>query len=446
LRRQIILFLFILFVTVGCSLLQGPQPLTVPTPPATVLAAVPVNLDELVTDPVSNVFPGVDPDIMTLVNSVSRQQLVGYVQTLEGFRTRNTFSVVDQEVEGIGAARRWIFNEFIRVGNSRLLVEIDEFPVNIGGVLYNQQNIVATLQGTNPHPGVIVMMAHYDSRTINPNDGSSSAPGANDNASGVAVMLETARLLSIRNWSQTIVFVAFAAEEQVRLGSTHFVTDRMLSGWTIDAAVNNDIVGGHPGIPRSIRVFSPGPDMALPRQLSRYMQYISGFYLPQFPFLVFEAEDREGRYSDHISFLRSGIPAVRLTESEEDVSRQHNSGDTSEWIDYDYLRLVTQLNLAVLANMVGAPPRPVAPTVTPMADPGAFILSWIPDETAAGYAISFRPLGAAEYAPFRFVSGAQAGQVALTGLDPDTTHAVSIAAMSVSGRLGLFSPEVIVGP
>ena len=326
---------------------------------------------DLVEDPVSSVVPVVDQTIAELVNAVSQQQLLAYVQTLEGFGTRHTYSVTDRADFGIGAARTWIFNEFTRVGNGRLQVEYDDFPLAFDGVDWPQRNVVATLPGTGTHPGVVVLMAHYDSRSFEPTDGTARAPGANDNASGVALLLEVARLLSARFWNQDIVFVAFAAEEQGTHGSRHFVADRMLDGWQIDAAFNNDIVGGRPGIPQSVRLFAVGPDTSPAQQLARYMDWLGALYTPVFPTTVFDTADREGRFSDHIRFLNAGIPAIRLTESQEDRDSQHNGVDTSNKIDYNYLRQVTQLNLMTIANIVGAPARPSTPNVAPMELQGA---------------------------------------------------------------------------
>ncbi len=442
-RIRLLPFLILLLFSVSCSLLQGPQQLVIPTPPGGTPFASIAQAGPLITDPEGNVIEAINPDLRNLLDEVSQQNLLGYVQTLQGFDTRNTFSVTDQEGVGVGAARRWIFNEFIRVGNGRLLVEVDEFPVNQGGVVYNQQNIVATLQGNGSHPGVIVLAAHYDSRSIDPFSGSSYAPGANDNGSGVAALLETARVLSSREWNQTILFVAFAGEEQNRLGSTHFVNDRLLTGWRFDGMMSADIVGGRPGIPQAVRLFSPGPVGSPPRQLARYLQFVGNMYLPLFPFDLIDAQDRDGRYSDHVSFLQAGIPAVRMTESQEDHARQHNGNDTADFIDYSYVRQVTQLHIAVLGNAAGAPAMPVAPTITPMAEPGAYILTWIPDTSAAGYAISFRPVGSANYTSFRYVNTNEAGNVAITGLDPAVQYAVSMAGLDGNGRIGLFSPEIL---
>jgi hypothetical protein len=381
------------------------------------------------------------------MNAVSVQQLMAYVQTLENFGTRNTFSDTQGDDEGIGAARRWIRDEFSRVtGSGGLQVSFDDFSANIDGLATNQRNIIATLPGISDHPGIVILMAHYDSRTADPNDGFSLAPGADDNGSGVAILLELARLLSSRQWNQTIVFAAFAAEEQGTHGSRHYVQNMMLGGQIFDAAINNDIVGGRTGIPQSIRVFSPGPDVTSSRHLARYIDLVGGLYLPSFRVELIDSIDREGRYGDHREFINAGVPAVRLTESEEDRNNQHSGGDTWDKVDYEYLQQVAQLSLVTVANLAGAAPTPQVPTIAPMADPGSYIVTWLPDPRATGYAISFRPVGSEQFAPFRYVSAADAGNVALTDLDPQMNFAVSLAAVDASGRISGFSSEVIVGP
>jgi len=445
-RRFILPVIFSLFFITGCSLLAPQQGPVIPTPPPTLPSgSVDYSELQLVTNPISSITPAIDPEIEVLVNAVSEQQLLAYIQTLEGFGTRNTFSDTQRDDFGIGAARRWIHSEFLRVNGGGLQVEFEDFIANIDGRQTNQQNVIATLPGIGSHPGAIVLMAHYDSRHIDPNDGSSPAPGANDNGSGVALLLELARLMSSRSWNQTIIFAAFAAEEQGTYGSRYFVQDKMLEGHIFDAAIDNDIVGGRVGIPSAIRVFSPGPETSHSRQLARYMDYIGGMYLPQFRVDVIDALDREGRYSDHREFINAGVPGIRLTESEEDWNSQHNGFDTWDKIDIAYLRQVAQLNLAVTANLAGAPPSPGSPTVAPMADPGSFIINWPPDPLAAGYAIAFRPIERDEELPYRYVSGAEAGNVAITGLEPNVTYGLSLAAIDGRGRMSTFSPEVIVG-
>ena len=386
--------------------------------------------------------PAVDPEILALLESVSKQNLFAYVQTLQSFGTRHTLSPTDQEGRGIGAARRWIHNEFDRVGGGRLEVVDRDFPMIEGGANVTRQNVVATLPGAGTHPGVIVLMAHYDSRVADLSDSGSRAPGANDNASGVALMLEAARLMSARSWPQTIVFVAFAGEEQGTLGSRQYVRDMMLGGAIIDAAINNDIVGGRPDIPRFVRLFASGPENSPSLQLGRYVRFVGEMYLPTFPVEIIGTLDRPGRFGDQREFVNVGVPAVRMTESEEDPDLQHTGQDTADRLDYDYLAQVTALNVAVLANMAGGPPPPASPAVAPMAEEGAYLLSWTPDERAAGYAIIFRPIGGGE-SVIRLLSGGETGNVALTGMDPTFSYGISLAPIDEQGRVGRFSEEVV---
>lgn len=430
----------------ACSLLAPADRPVVPTPPPAPQTLPYLSDLPLITNPETSLTAGIDPDIEALMTGVSEQQLAAYVQTLENFGTRNTFSETQRDDVGIGAARRWIHDEFLRVNSGALQVGYDDFVVNTEGVATNQRNVVAILPGISDHQGAIVLSAHYDSRAGDVNDGASHAPGADDNASGVALLLELARLMSTRSWNQTLIFAAFAAEEQGTFGSRHYVQDMMLDGRSFDAAINNDIVGGRPDIPQSIRVFSPGPNTSTSRQFARYLQLIAEMYTPSFGVDVIDGLDRQGRYSDHREFINAGVPAVRLTESEEDRNAQHGSADAGDKIDFTYLRQVTQLNLAAAANMAGAPPAPQAPAVAAMVDPGAYTISWLPHPRAAGYAISFRPLDSERYPPLRYVSASEAGNVAFTDLDPQTAYAVSLAAIDASGRISAFSAETITSP
>lgn len=422
-----------------------PQPILPTAPPPPTADSDAVDFEALGGDP-SSAGPAsftVDPDIAALLNNISRQNLFAYVRALESFGTRHTLSPIEPATFGIGAARRWIFDELNRVGSSRLDVRITEFPLTYAGVPTTQQNVIATLPGEGTHPGLIVVMAHYDSRSENPEDGESLAPGANDNASGVAALIETARLLSSRPLQQTIIFAFLAAEEQGTFGSRQLVQELLLDGRIIDAAINNDIVGGRAGIPQSIRVFAPGPEDSDHVRLARYFDVIADMYSPMFSVDIQQAPDREGRFGDHREFLNAGIPAVRLTESVEDPNAQHNERDVADALDYEYLVQVTRLNVAVLANMAGAPPAPAPPTIAPMAEPGNYLLTWPTDERAAGYAVMARSLGSYEV-EMRFVSAADAGNVAIAGLDPSQTYNLSLAALDERGRIGLFSPETLL--
>lgn len=443
--------LVVAFLTAGCSLLEGPPSLVLPTPPAPpvpTMVVVPISAaaaNELVTDPVSDVVPTVDPLIDQLVQAVSQQQLMAYIRTLENFGTRNAFSDTTSETFGIGAARRWIFNEFMRVGNGRLQVQLQEFPLTHAGYSTTQANVVATLPGTAVNSNIIVIMGHYDSRPESATDGISRSPAANDNASGIALLLESARVLSSQEWNQTIIFVALSAEEQGTYGSRYFAQNAFLDNMSILAAINYDGVGGRVGIPQTVRVFSPGFLDSPSGSLARYYEYVGGLYLPTFPVLIYDALDREGRFGDHREFVDLGMPAIRVIESEEEPDLLNSTLDTWDRIDYNYLQKIVQLNVAVVANIAGGPVPPLPPIVANMAEPGSYLLTWAVGPDAAGYAISFRPLDSPFYPPFRFVKANKAGNVVLTGLDPSITYAVSLAALNESGMVSTFSAEAIVG-
>ena len=223
-----LIILALLPVLAGCSLLEPQPQLVIPTPPvATPELIIPNEAGQLVTDPVSDVVPTVDPAVESLITEVSQQQLMAYVRQLEGFGTRNAFSDTQSETFGIGAARRWIFNEFVRVGNGRLTVEFQDFPLSYNGYTAEQSNVVATLPGKGNGNGVLIIMGHYDNRPPDVTDGASRATGANDNASGIALLLETARVMSSRDWNQTIIFLATSAEEQGSFGARFYAENAL---------------------------------------------------------------------------------------------------------------------------------------------------------------------------------------------------------------------------
>lgn len=443
-----LLFIIVLLLALsGCSLLKPQQELIIPAPPAaTPELLVPNAAGELVTDPVSDVVPAVDPGIDRLITEVSQQQLTAYVRRLQEFGTRNAFSDTQSETFGIGAARRWIFNEFVRVGNGRLNVEFQDFPLSYNGYMANQSNVVATLPGKGDSDGYIVIMAHYDSRPPDVTDGVSRSTGANDNGSGVALLLETARIMSSREWNQTIVFLATSAEEQGSYGARYFAEDAFLDGQKITAVLNYDGVGGRAGIPQNARLFATDFLTSAHGALGRYYEYVGGLYLPTFPVSIYDSLDREGRWGDQREFVAAGYPAIRVIESVENPDLINSNLDTWDLIDYSYLQRMAQLNVAVAANLAGGPAQPAPPIIVPMAEPGAFLLTWSVTPDASGYAISFRSIDSAYYPTFRFVKAVHAGNVALTGLDPNVTYAVSIAALNEQGLISGFSAEQIIGP
>lgn len=444
--RQSVAILFLLLFAAGCSLLEPQPELVIPTPPPVAPGTVVAGQGEMVIDPVSDVVPGVDPVVDMLLQEVSQQQLMAYVRQLETFGTRNAFSDTESETYGIGAARRWLFNEFVRVGNGRLTVEFQNFPLSYNGLFNEQSNVVATLPGKGNGDGILVVMAHYDNRPPSDTDGSSRATGANDNGSGIALLLETARVMSSRDWNQTIVFLATSAEEQGAFGARYFAENAFLDGKNIIGALNYDAVGGRAGIPDHVRTFATDFKTSAHGALGRYYEFIGGLYQPTFPVVIYDALDREGRWGDQREFVRVGFPAIRMIESLEDPDMVNSNTDTWDRIDYAYLQRIVRLNVSVLANLAGAPHQPQQPIVNPMAEPGTYLLTWPVEPDAAGYAISFRPVESAYYPTFRFVKASKAGNVALTGLDPAATYGVSIAALSESGLVSGFSRELFVGP
>ncbi len=445
-KFPILLLVSSLLLLSGCEVLRVQVPPTIPPVDIPVVTLASVEQDAAQLELIQNVVqPGRDIDIVNMLNDVSEQQLTSYVQTLQGFGTRNSYSETQREDFGIGAARRWIFGEFERVGQGNLIVEYQDFPLTYPEApTVNQRNVVATLPGAGNYPGVIVIGAHYDSRLVEEIDGTSLSPSANDNAAGVALLLESARQMSSRTWNQTVVFVAFASEEQGTFGSRYFVNSSVRSGQKVDFYINNDSVGGHLGIPQSIRMFAPQVALSSHGQTARYIEYINRLYQPDFPITVLDRADREGRYGDQREFQNAGLPAVRLTQSVEDPSLLNSTRDTWDRIDYSYLAKSLRVNLAVAASWAGAPPPPSAPAIAPMAEEGSYMVTWQPDPQAASYLISFRPLNTTIYPEFRYVAASEAGQRVVSGLDPLVTYGVSIAPVSLSGKLGGFSAENII--
>ncbi len=444
--RLPILMLLALLVLAGCSVLEEPErrPMPTPIPTARPFTETLGLSSDTVVDPVSDIVPDVDPQIAGLVDLVSHQQLEAYVRTLESFGTRSAFSDTESDTFGIGATRRWLLNEFLRVGNGRLDVSFDDFTLNYGGAVSNQRNVVARLPGTGEGNGVVVVMAHYDNRAPDLFDGESFATGANDNGSGVALLLETARILSCCEWENDIIFLAVSGEEQGTFGSRHFAQNAYLDGMNVLAAINYDGVGGRAGIRQAVRLFAEDVYESPNGELGRYYDLVSGLYLPTFPVTMINQLDRDGRWGDQREFVNVGMPAIRLIESEEDPDLVNSNEDTWFRIDYDYLRKVTQANLAVIANIAGAPHPAYNVQAGWSETPGQMVVKWEPWATAEGYAISMRPLNQATYDPFRFVRAHEAGDVLLTGLDPAQSYAVSVAGLTSSGKLGYFTREIIV--
>ena len=341
-----------------------------------------------------------DSRIPAALMQVSAQRIQANIEKLVSFHTRLTLSAQDPESiksgHGIGAAREWIKEEFERYSHECggcLEVKTDSFTEGPADRIPQPTvitNVYAVLKGTNPEntKRVVLVTGHYDSRDSDTFDASGAAPGANDDGSGTAVSLECARVLSKLKFPATIVFLTVAGEEQGLNGSNHFAKMAKQQGWNIEAALNNDIVGGDrnpqqdPGV---VRVFSEGVPIAATdaelrlirnlggesdsasRQVARYIAEVGRTYETGVkPLLVFRL-DRYLRGGDHISFNQQGYAAVRLTEYREDYHHQHQNvrtengieyGDVVKFVNFDYVANVARLNAATLAALASAPAPP----------------------------------------------------------------------------------------
>ncbi|HEX6802896.1 MAG TPA: M28 family metallopeptidase [Terriglobales bacterium] len=342
----------------------------------------------------------VDPQIKGALNEISAGQVQSDIEKLVSFQNRSTLSAQDAasmaQGKGIGAAREWIKSEFERYSRACagcLEVKTDTFTQPVGERIAAPTvitNVYAILKGTNPQDAnrIVLVSGHYDSRNSSNENVTDMAPGANDDASGTAVSLECARVLSKLKFPGTIIFLTVAGEEQGLYGSKHFAEFAKSQGWDIEAVLNNDIVGGDksPGQdPKAVRVFSEsipdnitdaqlrmiralgGENDSPSRELARYLAQTAKIYgLAVDPLLEFR-RDRYLRGGDHISFNQAGYAAVRLTEYRENFTRQHQNvrgengieyGDLPKFVDFDYVANVARVNAATLAALAAAPGPP----------------------------------------------------------------------------------------
>ncbi|MCU1310858.1 MAG: peptidase [Candidatus Angelobacter sp.] len=344
-----------------------------------------------------------DPAIVAALKDVSAAQIQATIEKLVSFGNRSTLSAADPESvaagRGIGAAREWIKSEFERYSNACggcLDVRTDDFiepPSRRIAKPTQLVNVYAVLKGTDPEAAkrIYLVTGHYDSRNSDNFNATDPAPGANDDGSGTAVSLECARVLSRHKFPATIIFLTVPGEEQGLYGSKHFAQMAKAQGWKIEAALNNDIVGGNKSPEQDtgvVRVFSEGIPAAATeaeiklirsigaesdspsRQVARYISDTGKKYgasLGSFgPMMIFRP-DRYLRGGDHTSFNEAGFAAIRFTEFREDFTRQHQTprtengiefGDFAKFVDFEYVANVARLNAATLASLATAPAPP----------------------------------------------------------------------------------------
>jgi len=435
-----------------------------------------------------------DPAIARALQTIEPQRIQQIIDTLVKFGTRSTLSSMETGLpkgEGIGAAADWIAGQFEQISRECggcLEVHRDTFTEPVGDRIPQPTtitNLYAVLRGSDPVQAkrMVLVTGHYDSRISNVLDARNPAPGANDDASGVAVSLECARALSKLHLGATVVFVAVAGEEQGLNGSAHLAKLAKSEGWQLEAVLNNDIVGGNttPGdtlqLKDRVRVFSEGvPAAATPdqarriralgkendspsRELARAVADTARTYFwspnvqPFSAFLVFRP-DRYLRGGDHTSFNREGFAAVRFTEWREDYNHQHQDivlppagssdpilGDLIQFVDFNYVASVARLNAAALATLASSPGEPGNVAIVTTKLENGTTLHW--DAPAGGqgnihYEVVWRETTAPDWQFAKTVAQQAAGEPVTITLPVSKDNVIfGVRAVDAQGHRGL---------
>lgn len=382
-------------------------------------------------DQAANTFPHSQPELQSLANAPSQGELRATITKLVSFGTRHTLSDTKSDTRGIGASRRWVKARFeaiskdcggcLEIVTPSQVVSGERVPTPT-----EVMDIVAIKRGSDdPAPRkigrVIVMSGHLDSRVTDIMNNHSDAPGADDDGSGVAALIEAARLLSKQPNKATVVFAAVSGEEQGLYGGKVLADYAVAQGWHVEADLNNDIVGNSRGMngvfdSTTVRVFSEGTksnetaeqaayrryhggEVDSPsRNLARYMAGLADDYLPDLHVRMIYRTDRFGRGGDQVEFLKAGFPAVRVSESHENYDHQHQDlrtengvsyGDTMAGVDFRYLSRVTALNTITMAALSRAPAPPSDVAIKGAVSDDTTV-SWKKVPGAAGYRVHWR--------------------------------------------------------
>jgi hypothetical protein len=384
--------------------------------------------------------------IENILSEISPSNIQRTIEHLVGFGTRHSLSDTSSNTRGIGAARRWIKSEFDKLAqqsHGRMTSEFQSFTVPPSSRVPHPTNIVnvtATLRPSNPQTAnrIFIVSGHYDSRASNALDSVSAAPGANDDGSGTALVLELARVFSKYELRATIMFVAYAGEEQGLFGSTQLADSAKRERWNIEAVLNNDIVGnihGGNGETEStyVRLFSEaytpldtGSTFRLhnslglendgsSRSLARYIKAVGGQYVPGFNVKLIYRRDRFLRGGDQLPFHERGYAAVRFTEAKENFTQQHQDvrtirdtsyGDLPAYVNFAYCANIARVNAAALASLALAPAPPTAAVIMTKTLEYGTTLQWRknPEPDIAGYRINIRETTSSEWQFSRFTS------------------------------------------
>jgi hypothetical protein len=393
-----------------------------------------------------------DPRIVQLVAQVSPDRLTAILKQLETFDTRHTLSAADSPSRGIGAARQWIFDELKR-SSQKLQVSYDTYAIATQGRItrdVDARNVMAVLPGRTARR--IYISGHYDTRSTDVLQGDATAPGVNDDGSGVAVTLELARVFgqSGLDFDATLVFMCHVAEEQGLMGAKLHAQRARMENIPIDAVLNNDIVGnerGGNGIVdgASIRVYSEGPEDSPSRELARFIQRWGSRYVPSHHIRLMARPDRFLRSGDHTAYTQYGFPAVGFRESRENFTRQHDARDTFEGISIPYLAQNARVNAAGAATLALAPPRPgvvddrMRPTIDRAPSGYDAHLRWTASRGATAYRIFWREAWGPDWQHEMLVGNVTEATLPNTLIDD---LVFGVAAVDAAGHESVVSPYI----
>ena len=416
--------------------------------------------------------PAVDMRMYRIVDSVSADRIEQDIRTLAGFGTRNTLSDTVSDTRGIGAARRWIKAEFDSISQAcggclEVFYQRNFVPKGTGERIIKDVDIVnvVAIQRGSQHPNNIIMMSgDIDSRASDATDYETDAPGANDNASGMAGTIEAARVLSKYQFPSSIAYVGLSGEEQGLYGGQGLADYAQEHDWQILGVLNNDMIGNIEGVDgvidnRSFRIFSePVPPTeteeerrfrrytggevdGISRQLARYVDAMTERYMPRMNPMMIYRLDRFGRGGHHRPFNDLGFPGVRIMEAHENYNRQHQDirtengiayGDVVEGVNFDYAKHLTAVNAITLAGLGWAPPAPDSVRIGGAVQPST-TLAWksANDPNLAGYKVYWRETTAPQWTYSRFVD--KVNEYTLEGIVIDNYY-FGVAAVGKDGN------------
>ena len=415
-------------------------------------------------------------DFYTIINEVSEDRIKADITTLANFGTRHTLSDTISQSRGIGAARRWIFNEFQKIAkacegcievsyqknyhepNGRRIIK----PVWIN-------NVVAIQKGTKYPNRFVIMSGDIDSRISDPNNYTDDSPGANDNASGMAGTIEAARILSKYSFENSIIYTGLAGEEQGLYGGAGLAKYAQEQGWEIIGIMNNDMIGNIKGVDgvidnRTFRIFSEptpaneserarksrrfygGEVDGISRQLARYIHKTVQTFMPEMNPMMIYRLDRFGRGGHHRPFNDVGFAGVRIMEAHENYTQQHQDireengvayGDVVEAVNFGYAKKLTAVNAINLAALAWAPPTVKELGIGGVVEASArFKWSKVEEDNIAGYKLYWRDTTSPTWDHSRFVGNV--GEATLEGIVIDNFF----FGIATVGKNGIESPVV----